>query len=101
MIDDESVRDTSDNEHFQDIVNMRLSRRSSLTGFAAAAVASLGGVEALLKAVPAAAQETEEADDTDARIDGRGDGGRCSGSKVCRPLLPTRWWSPKAIRPKY
>lgn len=72
MIDDESVSNTSGNEHFQDIVNARLSRRNFLTGgFAAAAAASLGGVEALLKAIPAAAQETEEAEDADARIGGR------------------------------
>jgi secreted PhoX family phosphatase len=72
IIDDEGVSNTSGNEHFQDIVNARLSRRSFLTGgFAAAAAASLGGVEAILKAVPASAQETEEADDTDTRIGGR------------------------------
>jgi uncharacterized protein len=73
IIDDEGVSNTSGNEHFQDIVATRLSRRSFLTGgFAAAAAASLGGVEALLNAVPAAAQETEDAEDTDARIEGRG-----------------------------
>lgn len=73
IIDDEGVSNTSGNDHFQGIVNTRLSRRNFLTGgFAAAAAASLGGVEALLKAVPAAAQETEEAEDTDARTDGRG-----------------------------
>ncbi|HRI37439.1 MAG TPA: DUF839 domain-containing protein [Nitrospira sp.] len=72
MIDDDNVSNTSGNEHFQDIVNARLSRRSFLTGgFAAAAAASLGGVETLLRAVPAAAQETEEADDTDTKIVGR------------------------------
>ncbi|NJL17491.1 MAG: hypothetical protein HC938_10090, partial [Nitrospira sp.] len=73
IIDDEGVSNTSGNEHFQDVVDARLSRRSFLTGgFVAAAAASLGGVEALLKAVPAAAQETEEVDETDARIEGRG-----------------------------
>ncbi len=73
IIDDEGVSNTSGNEHFQDIVDTRLSRRSFLTGgFAAAAAASLGGVEALLKAVPAAAQETEEAEDADERGEGRG-----------------------------
>ena len=72
--DDESVSNTSGNEHFQDVVDTRLSRRSFLTGgFVAAAAASLGGVEALLKAVPAAAQETEEAEDTDAEVEGHGD----------------------------
>ena len=73
IIDDEGVSNTSGNEHFQDVVDTRLSRRSLLTGgFAAAAAASLGGVEALLNAVPAAAQETEEAEDAGARGDGRG-----------------------------
>lgn len=72
-IDDEGVSNTSGNEHFQDIVDTRLSRRSLLTGgFTAAAVMSLGGLEALLKAVPAAAQETEEAEDADAGGEGRG-----------------------------
>ncbi|MFO0700016.1 MAG: PhoX family phosphatase, partial [Nitrospira sp.] len=72
MIDDESVSNTSGNEHFQDIVNARLSRRRFLTGgFAAAAAASLGGVEAILKAVPAAAQEAEEFEATDAQLNGR------------------------------
>jgi secreted PhoX family phosphatase len=72
IIDDEGVSNTSGNEHFQDIVDTRLSRRGFLTGgLAAAAAASLGGVEALLNAVPAAAQETEEAEDTDVGREGR------------------------------
>ncbi len=72
MIDDEGVSNQSENEHFQDVLDARLSRRGFLTGgFATAAAVSLGGVEALLKAVPASAQETEEADDTEARIEGR------------------------------
>ncbi|MFY4727630.1 PhoX family protein [Nitrospira sp. BLG_2] len=63
IIDDEGSN-SSDNEHFQDIVNACLSRRDFLTGgIAAAAAASLGGLEALLKAVPVSAQETGE--DTD------------------------------------
>ena len=61
IIDDEGVSNTSHNEHFQDIVNARLSRRGFLTGgLATAAAVSLGGVEALLKAVPAAAEEASE-----------------------------------------
>lgn len=72
IIDDEGVSNQSENEHFQDVLDARLSRRGFLTGgFATAAAVSLGGVEALLKAVPASAQETEEADETGARIEGR------------------------------
>ena len=72
IIDNEDVSNTSNNEHFQDIVSARVSRRGFLTsGLATAAAVSLGGVEALLKAVPAAAQETEEAEDTDAGVEGR------------------------------
>jgi uncharacterized protein len=66
IIDDEGVSNTSGNEQFQDIVDTRLSRRNFLTGGLATAVAvSLGGVEALLKAVPAAAGGIEEAEDAD------------------------------------
>ena len=73
IIDDEGVSNQSENEHFQDVLDARLSRRGFLTGsIATAAAASLGGVEALLKAVPASAQETEEADETETRIEGRG-----------------------------
>ncbi|MBX3350625.1 MAG: PhoX family phosphatase [Nitrospira sp.] len=73
IIDDEGVSNQSENEHFQDVLDARLSRRGFLTGgFATAAAVSLGGVEALLQAVPASAQETEEADDTETRIEGRG-----------------------------
>jgi secreted PhoX family phosphatase len=73
IIDDEGVSNQSQNEHFQDVLDARLSRRGFLTGgFATAAAVSVGGVEALLKAVPASAQETEEADDTETRIEGRG-----------------------------
>lgn len=72
MIDDDNVSNTSGNEHFQNIVHARLSRRGFLAGgFAAAAAASLGGVETLLRAVPAAAQETEEAEDTETKSGGR------------------------------
>ena len=73
IIDDEGVSNTSGNEHFQDVLDARLSRRGFLTGgLATATTVALGGVEALLQAVPAAAQETEDAEDTDARIEGRG-----------------------------
>ena len=72
IIDDEGVSNTSGKEHFQDIVDSRLSRRNFLTGgLATAAAVSLGGVEALLNAVPAAAQEIEEAEDTDVGREGR------------------------------
>lgn len=61
MIDDEGVSNQSDNEHFEDVLNARLSRRGFLTGgMATAAAVSLGGVEALLKAVPASAQEIDQ-----------------------------------------
>ena len=57
IIDDEGVSNTSSNEHFREVVEARLSRRSVLTkGLAAAAALSLGGVEALLRSVPASAQ---------------------------------------------
>lgn len=99
IIDDEGVSNPSGNEHFQDIVQACLSRRSFLTGgFTAAAAVSLGGVEALLKAVPAVAQETEEAEDTDAGVGSHGAGVRWSRSKVCRFLLPTRLWCRKGTR---
>lgn len=61
MIDDEGVSNPSNNEHFEDVLSARLSRRGFLTGgMATAAAVSLGGVEALLKAVPASAQEIDE-----------------------------------------
>ena len=63
MIDDEGVSNTSSNEHFEDVAQARLSRRHFLTGgVATAAAMSLGGLEALLRAVPVAAQEGEEAE---------------------------------------
>jgi secreted PhoX family phosphatase len=72
IIDDEGVSNQSSNEHFQDVLDARLSRRGFLTGgFATAAAVSLGGIEALLKAVPASADEgAEEAGQADE------DGGR-------------------------
>lgn len=61
IIDDEGVSNASGNEHFQDIVQARLSRRSFLTGgVAAAAAVSLDGLEALLRAVPTSAQQIVE-----------------------------------------
>jgi uncharacterized protein len=79
IIDDGGVSNPSDNEHFQDIVRARLSRRSFLTGgMAAAAAVSLGGIEALLNAVPALAQDTtEDAEDDDDQRE-RGEGRRPS-----------------------
>jgi secreted PhoX family phosphatase len=66
-VDDDNGSNTSGNEHFQDVLDARLSRRGFLTGgVVTAAALSLGGVEALLKAVPASAQETDdEAKETD------------------------------------
>lgn len=71
IIDEESVSNDSGNEHFRDILEARLSRRGFLTsGVAAAAAVSLGGLEALLKAVPASAQETVEgADDEKEKVE--------------------------------
>jgi hypothetical protein len=65
--DDDNDCNTSGNEHFQDVLNASLSRRGFLTGsLVTAAAVSLGGVEALLKAVPASAQENDdEARETD------------------------------------
>ena len=72
IIDDEGVSNQSSNEHFQDVLDARLSRRGFITGgIATVAAVSLGGVEALLKAVPASADEgAEEAGQADE------DGGR-------------------------
>ena len=66
MIDDEGVSNQSGNEHFQDVMDARLSRRGFLTGgMATAAAVSLGGIEALLKAVPASAHDdTDESEDS-------------------------------------
>jgi secreted PhoX family phosphatase len=56
MKDDDIVSNNSKNETFQEVVNARMSRRGFLgSGLAAAAALSLGGVSALLKAVPASA----------------------------------------------
>ncbi len=56
-IDDDNGCNTSGNETFQDVLEARVSRRGLISGgLAAAAVLSLGGVDALLRAVPASAQ---------------------------------------------
>ncbi|BCA54895.1 Tat pathway signal sequence domain protein [Nitrospira sp. KM1] len=55
--DDKGCNESS-NEHFQHILDARLSRRGLLTGgLAAAAALSFGGMDALLRAVPASAHE--------------------------------------------
>ena len=57
-IDDDEVSNNSGNRSFQDIVEARLSRRSFLGGgLAAAAAVSFSGVNALLRSVPASAQD--------------------------------------------
>jgi secreted PhoX family phosphatase len=54
MRDDDPVSNASNNPHFADIIEARLARRSFLGGgLAVGASASLGGVAALLSAVPA------------------------------------------------
>ena len=56
-MEDEGISNPSGNETFEQIIANRISRRSFLSGsLAAAAVASLGGIGALMKAVPAHAQ---------------------------------------------
>ncbi|MDH4080331.1 MAG: twin-arginine translocation signal domain-containing protein, partial [Nitrospira sp.] len=75
IIDDKGQSNSSDNEYFQDIVNTRLSRRSFLAGgLATAAVMSLGGAEALVRVIPAGAQENEYTADTE--MGGEGPRGR-------------------------
>ena len=57
MRDDDIVSNNSNNRTFQEVVEARVSRRSFLGGgLATAAAVSLGGVSALLKAVPASAK---------------------------------------------
>ena len=56
-IDDDNGCNTSGNETFQDVLDARVSRRGLISkGLATAAFLSLGGVDALLRAVPASAQ---------------------------------------------
>src|SRR5262245_23559028 len=57
--DDEETCNKSNNQTFQEVVDARMSRRGFLgSGLATAAAFSLGGVSALLKAVPASANTT-------------------------------------------
>jgi len=57
MRNDDSVSNNSNNQSFQEVIEARVSRRGFLGGgLATAASLSLGGVSALLKAVPASAQ---------------------------------------------
>lgn len=56
MKDGDNTCNDSNNETFQNVLDARMSRRDVLTGgLAAAAVLSLGGLDVLLRAVPAAA----------------------------------------------
>jgi secreted PhoX family phosphatase len=61
-IDDDDIgRNTSDNDTFEQVVEARLSRRGFLGGtLGTVAAASLGGVGALLQAVPASAKHRHE-----------------------------------------
>lgn len=55
-IDDDIISNNSNNETFEEVVAVRLSRREFLgSGLAVAAAASLGGIGGLLNSVPAAA----------------------------------------------
>jgi hypothetical protein len=57
MKDEDSVSNNSNNQTFEEVIEARLSRRGFLGGgLATAAAVSLGGISALLKAVPASAQ---------------------------------------------
>ena len=57
-IDDDEVSNNSGNASFQEIVEARISRRGFLGGgLAAAAAVSFSGVNALLRSVPASAQD--------------------------------------------
>lgn len=57
-IDNDEVSNNSGNPSFQEIVEARLSRRGFLGGgLAAAAAFSFSGVNALLRSVPASAQD--------------------------------------------
>jgi secreted PhoX family phosphatase len=57
MVDDDPISNTSNNLHFEDVVQQRLTRRDFLGGgLGVAAAASLGGVGSLLHAVPAEAR---------------------------------------------
>ena len=56
MKDDDSVSNNSNNQTFQEIVEARVARRGFLGGGLATAALTLGGVSALLEAVPASAK---------------------------------------------
>ena len=78
--DDDNVSNNSGNRTFQDVVDARLSRRGFLkSGLATAAALSFGGVDALLRAVPASAQER-----------GRGPRGPLLGFQGIPVSTPTR-----------
>jgi uncharacterized protein len=55
MIDEDGICNPSRNEHFNEVVTARLSRRSVLTGGLATAAVALGGIGSLLRAMPAEA----------------------------------------------
>jgi len=58
MHDNDKISNNSNNRTFQEIVEARVSRRGFLgSGLAAAATLSFGGIDALLRAVPASAQD--------------------------------------------
>jgi secreted PhoX family phosphatase len=65
VVDDDNVGNRSGGETFQDVLDARLSRRGVLGGGLAAATTTLlggtalGGVDALLRSVPAGAAQTE------------------------------------------
>ena len=58
MQDDNPVSNPGTNPHFSDIIETRLARRSFLGGGLALGAASVGGVGALLSAVPASAHDS-------------------------------------------
>jgi hypothetical protein len=58
MHDEDKISNNSSNRTFQEVVEARVSRRSFLgSGLATAAALSFGGIDALLRAVPASAQD--------------------------------------------
>jgi secreted PhoX family phosphatase len=76
-IDNDDVSNNSGNPSFQEIVEARLSRRGFLGGgLAAAAAFSFSGVNALLRSVPASAQDIGQV-----RFD------HCWAFKACRFLM--------------
>jgi len=62
--DDDMVSNPTDNETFEDVIDVRLSRRGVLGGgLAVAAASALGGIESIVQAVPAAADDEDHDDD--------------------------------------